>query len=661
MGYVYQDSVRGAPRNALDVPSRNEDVLREQFAQTFEENPIMAVRRWNELREDHKTGPMLPAENARQRLKDAGLENDLKVSDAGITQAALDTLMFRKRIEKKRQEIFARAEGGLAQGAARLGLAFATTLADPISAGLNFVPVVGQVRYARWLAGAGSVAGRLGVRAGVGAAEGAAGAALYEPFLYTMRTQEQADYDAADSLLNVAFGGVVGAGLHTTVGETAELVRGTRDFLATRNIPRDERLAVSERALERRLAVKIGRDVDAAIREYAQVDGAMGGRLLNTDVARELSPDYRADRTRSAAVHEPSSYLVKRMYERKLAQPPKEGEDALVVFSGGGTGAGKTTGLNAIAKVDPRVERAQVIYDTNLNGLKSSVQKIEQALEADKRVIIVYTQRDPVDALVNGALPRAMRMGRTVPLEEHAKTHVESAKTIKELANRYAGDERVQIDVVDNSYGKGNQRLGNVADIPELEYNSVRENLKQAVDAQYAAGKISEAVYRGTVGKAPDGSRTGRGNRQGPPSQDGSVTAAERVAAASPEVRQAALRAAVGQAVEGRPINVEPILAASEGDDITVPLDTPDPDYRASTTQADAQLKDAPEGALEAQLQAAEEGAALAEAEAKELAKRLGVDIADDADMTEVAEAAVKAERWARAAELATVCLVRGG
>src|SRR5687767_1351682 len=100
MPLVYQDTLKGSPRNALTVPSSNDEVLREQVAQTFEANPIMAYRRWNELREDHKTGPLLPAESARQKLKDAGLENDLKVSDAGITQAALDTLMFRKRIEK---------------------------------------------------------------------------------------------------------------------------------------------------------------------------------------------------------------------------------------------------------------------------------------------------------------------------------------------------------------------------------------------------------------------------------------------------------------------------------------------------------------------------------------------------------------------------------
>lgn len=659
MPYVYRDIVRGAPKNPLEFPSLTEDVLREQFAQSFEENPVKAAFRWNELREDHKTGPLLPAETARQRLKDAGFENDLKVSDAGITEAALETLMFRKGVEKKRQEIFSRAEGGIGQGAARLGISFATTLMDPIGVGVNYVPIVGQVRYARWLAASRSVLGRVGVRAGVGAAEGAVGATLVEPLIYGMRSQEQADYDTADSLLNVAFGGVVGSGLHVGVGTAGELVRGA---LVGRRIPRAPDLPATDRVVETRLAKRIASSVDAAIKEYASVPGSDGGRVLNTDLARELSPEYRADRTRSAAVHEPASYLVKQMYARKLAEKPGPSQDPLVVFSAGGTGAGKTTGLDLASKTDPDIARAQIIYDTNMNGLKSSIQKIEQALAAGKQVSILYTWRDPVDSLVHGALPRAKRMGRTVPLKDHAETHVGAAKTVKALAEHYKDDERVGFLVIDNSHGKNRARVGQLADIRDLDYNRVREDLNQALEALYAAGEVPDAIYRGTAGRNPPGPNAANGPGRSRRSEPGeAVTAAERVAAATPTVQQAALRAAVGQAVQGRPINVDPIFAAAEGDTPTVPLDPVDADYRNASAQAETQLKKAPEDTPEGTLKAAEEEASLAEAEAKALADRLGINMADDADIAAITEAAVKAERWARAAELATVCLVRGG
>jgi hypothetical protein len=53
------------------------------------------------------------------------------------------------------------------------------------------------------------------------------------------------------------------------------------------------------------------------------------------------------------------------------------------------------------------VDRAAIVYDTNLSTLRSAVEKIEQALDAGKRVYIAYVHRDPVEALVRGALPRA--------------------------------------------------------------------------------------------------------------------------------------------------------------------------------------------------------------------------------------------------------------
>jgi len=237
MPIIYEDRVRGAARSAYEVPSSTGEVLTATFAQAYEENPIKAVRRYLDLREDERTGPRLDAETARSRLKDAGMESDLTIGDAGITEAALSTLMERKRVEKRRQETFGLAEGGIGQGAAKLGVAALTSLVDPVSAGLNFVPVMGQARYARLLANAGGLLGRTGVRAGVGAVEGAVGAAMVEPLIYSMRTQEQADYDAVDSLLNVTLGGFVGAGLHTTVGSLGDLYGHLRPDTSMDRLP----------------------------------------------------------------------------------------------------------------------------------------------------------------------------------------------------------------------------------------------------------------------------------------------------------------------------------------------------------------------------------------------------------------------------------------
>lgn len=308
------------------------------------------------------------------------------------------------------------------------------------------------------------------------------------------------------------------------------LQRDVRDAGAptvdTARIQRAENLPPIERAMEEALARKVTADFDAAAAEYAARPDAMGGKVLNTDIARELSPDYLADRTRSVAVHEPASWFVKRLYERKLSTL-EPGE--IVMFSSGGTGAGKTTAINALGLVDD----AALVYDTNMNTLPSSVQKIEQALEAGATVRIVHVQRDPIEALVKGALPRAMRQerefgsGRTVPLVEHARTHRGAAEVLQQLAERYKDDPRVKIQVLDNTRGKGKVRVAELGFVRGVDYNGLEGKLYAALEQEHDAGRISGDVFRATQGAAQEQPRSVRGlvhpgdGRQPEPQRDG--------------------------------------------------------------------------------------------------------------------------------------------
>lgn len=571
MGYVYQDTVRGSPRNALDVPTSTQEVLREQFAMTFEENPIMAVKRWGELSTDYKTGPMLPADTARQKLKDAGLENDLKVSDAGITQAALDTLIFRKRIEKRRQEVFARSEGGLAEGAARLGLSLATTLSDPISMGLNFVPIVGQVRYARWLANAGSMAGRIGVRAGVGAVEGAAGAALAEPFIYGMRTQEQADYDTADSLLNVAFGGVVGSGLHTTVGSLGELIQRSRgatpQFERFKGLSQDDAVAV-QNFLDRR------------------------GSMIPADIDRVLgtwTPQMRK------AVEDVA----------RIRAEPTIGE--------------------VVDRIRPEAQQA---------ALRAAV---GQAVE-----------------------------GRPISIEPIIQSSQIRQTETPEFRLWFGKSQ-----IIDKGGSPKIMYHGTQRDFDAFDISAERNALKAGGDA----GKTAQGFY---FSDAPSvaSAFSGGGGAIYPVylRMENPYRTSDPVALITPQRRaelesighDGVIRQANGRMNEYIVFNPHQVKSAignsGRFDSSSVSLTDPiDPEYRAATEQAEVTLAREVENTTEANLKVAEEEADLAQAEATELAKRLGVDIKEDADMVAITEAADKAERWARAAELATVCLVRGG
>lgn len=254
---------------------------------------------------------------------------------------------------------------------------------------------------------------------------------------------------------------------------------------------------------------RLANDYTGLAAEYAQLPSTDGGRILNTDDAREMSPEYRADRTRSADVHEPSSAFVKQMYAEKLSKPTPPGKDNTVLFTAGGTGAGKTTGLQEAQKVSQGIRDVELVYDTNMNTFDSADKKIQQALKAGRKVGIVYTYRDPVEAMENGALKRASRMeqemgtGRTVPIDEHFKTHMGSREVMDRLQQKYGDDHRFHMVVIDNSRGPGNATIVSGLDkLPRLDHNEVRKGLNNVLENAYRTGKISQAIYEGTRGNA---------------------------------------------------------------------------------------------------------------------------------------------------------------
>lgn len=294
------------------------------------------------------------------------------------------------------------------------------------------------------------------------------------------------------------------------------------------------------------LRARLVEDPDQLMRDYAQLEDSQGGTVLNTDTARELSPEYLADRTRSADVHEAASDTVKLLYEHKLAQPTPAGFESAVLFTAGGTGAGKTTAIQAAGDA---LGKPEIVYDTNMNTLSSAVAKIDQALEAGREVRIAYVYRDPVEALTGGAIPRALRQaekfgsGRTVPLEEHARTHAGVRPVMDAIAARYADDPRVQLVAIDNSRGKGQTRVVDLADLPRVEENQLRERLQDSLEEARSAG-LPESLYQGfsAAGRkarpevgAGDGRRTQpRNDRSEVSALETPLQAAQAVAAADP-------------------------------------------------------------------------------------------------------------------------------
>lgn len=168
--------------------------------------------------------PITPRENLltpKEANERFGIEGALSWDQP--VRAAQAQLQARwKRDELKRQNILGRATPGVLPTAARLGVGFLVQAVDPLNVASAFIPVLGEARFAR-------LAGKIGVtpaRLTRGGLEGAVGAAVVEPLVYLQAQSEMADYDAYDSLLNIAFGTALGGGLHAGFGKVSDWIRG---------------------------------------------------------------------------------------------------------------------------------------------------------------------------------------------------------------------------------------------------------------------------------------------------------------------------------------------------------------------------------------------------------------------------------------------------
>lgn len=250
-------------------------------------------------------------------------------------------------------------------------------------------------------------------------------------------------------------------------------------------------------AIGARFREQVETDVDAAIAAYDALKETNGGRIVNTDFVRELSADFKRDRSRAAAVHSVASELSQKIFNRRLAEAKPGGE---VLFLAGGAGSGKSTGRDLLGLGD------QLTYDGTLSNFDSATKDIDAALAADQTVRLVYTFRDPVEAFKNGIIKRAVGeeakygSGRTVPVDVFLRGHEGAREAFGKLLERYADDERVKFNVIDNSRGQGEARPVEFASLPKPEYNGLREKLLETLDEERTSGAVSEDLYRGFTG-----------------------------------------------------------------------------------------------------------------------------------------------------------------
>lgn len=248
--------------------------------------------------------------------------------------------------------------------------------------------------------------------------------------------------------------------------------------------------------LNDRLHQRIFSDFDMAVREYSALPDTKNGKLLDTDQARELSAEYRADRSLAPKVHEAASAFTQRAFEDRMANAP---DGALVVFMAGGGGAGKSSAEHLLSA---EMDRANTILDGTLSSYDKAARNVQLALDNNQTVRIAYVYREPLDALANkqgGVLERAMSRGRAVTLEALVKGHVGSSEVVRKLQETFGDNPNFKIQVIDNSRGAGNAVMSTLDAVPPVQREGLMEKFKDATDQALAEGRISETIHRATT------------------------------------------------------------------------------------------------------------------------------------------------------------------
>jgi hypothetical protein len=165
--------------------------------------------------------PDISQSDAKDMLKQEGLsESDVPLGNPGSHK--LPVLQMRIEAAHAKRDREAAIERG-PQGFFPTALGYVTSLGvgmvDPINLAAFSIPVIGEARMGKILAGAGdSILARTAVRAGEGAVKGAVGTAALQPADWWLHTRDGHDYTMAEALESIVMGAGMGAAFHALPG-----------------------------------------------------------------------------------------------------------------------------------------------------------------------------------------------------------------------------------------------------------------------------------------------------------------------------------------------------------------------------------------------------------------------------------------------------------
>jgi uncharacterized protein len=224
------------------------------------------------------------------------------------------------------------------------------------------------------------------------------------------------------------------------------------------------------------------------------------GNVIDPDKVKLLSRSFVGDRKLAPVVHEPSSLLSKMIFTAALKDKAARGDTSPTLFTAGGSGSGKSEAMDVAIQALGLPDDG-LTFDSTLSNTKSAIKKIDEALDtAPGPVSIVYTNSPIEKAFAFNAIRKRAVQGGTL---EHA--HLGASKTIRELAQHYADNPRVKINILNNQGHLGDIHVGTIDDVPSYDPDVIKSSLQRVAKKLLDDGRIKQDRYEYLTGSGQGG------------------------------------------------------------------------------------------------------------------------------------------------------------
>ena len=259
----------------------------------------------------------------------------------------------------------------------------------------------------------------------------------------------------------------------------------------------DPALAQHEKKLQ-----DIADDQPRADKLYNEIPDAKGGKVIGTDIARELLPEFAESREgklqyTNATGRVAQAYAKDRLW-REIENP--QGRTKLM-FTAGGVASGKST-----AVTDEMVAASDLVFDGTLRESDWTIKTIERAIAKGWRVEINYVQR-PLPLVLQGAIDRAQSKGRWGSLADLPAIHQAAQQSILKIAKHFEGNPHFLLNLWlnDGKTLKDQPKPLNLEQIDaggEYSYDTNHEQRVDRTGNQGAEGDFSEKFRKAGAERA---------------------------------------------------------------------------------------------------------------------------------------------------------------